>query len=213
MIALGQVFGRWTVDRYIKSRRGRGRWECVCACGARKILLGYKLSSGNTKSCGCWRRDRLLKHGFTSRSGGRASRTREYTSWAGAKERCHNPDAQAYDRYGGRGITMCERWRVDFTAFLADMGARPTPRHTLDRIDNDGPYSPENCRWATYGEQNRNTRQNRWIEFNGETLCLQDWALRLGMSSNGLVRRLHLFPVAEALTRPVVYQAPHRRRA
>ena len=104
--------------------------------------------------------------------------------------------------YAGRGITVCERWRTSFAAFLGDMGPRPTPQHSIDRIDNDGNYEPGNCRWATRSQQMRNTRCTRRITFNGETLGVRDWAERIGISTPGLFYRLEYWPVDVALTAP-----------
>jgi len=111
------------------------------------------------------------------------------------------PSDRAY--YAGRGITVCDRWRDSFVAFYEDMGPKPSPAHSLDRIDNDKGYEPGNCRWATRTEQMRNTRANRWITFAGETLTLADWSERLGIHKETLTRRLETWSVEEAMTRPV----------
>jgi hypothetical protein len=128
--------------------------------------------------------------------------TPEYSSWRSALQRCCDPTFVYYSYYGGRGITVCERWR-DFSNFYADMGPRPTPQHTLDRIDNDGPYAPKNCRWATRQEQARNRRSNRMLTHNGETLCLSEWAERIDLPANALYMRLYNgWSTEQALTRP-----------
>ena len=106
----------------------------------------------------------------------------EYNAWCGMKTRCTNPNRPYFADYGGRGITVCERWRDDFAAFLADMGPKPSPRHSIDRIDNTKGYGPDNCRWATPADQARNTRRNINITRDGVTLCLRAWCERLGLN-------------------------------
>jgi hypothetical protein len=128
---------------------------------------------------------------------------REYKIWASMKQRCLNPNQKGYLNYGGRGVRVCTRWCDSFEAFLADLGRRPSPRHQLDRIDNDGDYEPGNVRWALRAVQNRNRRGNRWIEFNGERRVLKDWADLLGMRPGMLRKRLELgWSVERALATP-----------
>lgn len=119
--------------------------------------------------------------------------------------RCNNPRSKKYPRYGGRGITVCGRWlRGGFRVFVADMGPRPSPKHSLDRIDNDGPYSPENCRWATMTQQQRNTMRNRLLAFQGQTMPMSEWAERLGMNPKVLRNRLTRgWSVDRALSTPM----------
>lgn len=157
----GQRFGRLVVLRYAgKNRSKHCLWECVCDCGSHKTVETSSLNCGHTKSCGCIHRElaerKNLSHGH-NRVG---RRTPEYRSWVGMIQRCTNPKAENYARYGGRGVTVCERWH-DFTNFLADMGPKPSPKHTIDRIDNEKGYEPGNCRWATVTEQNRNQRRHQ----------------------------------------------------
>lgn len=111
---------------------------------------------------------------------------------AGAIQRCHNPKNPNFDNYGGRGIVVCHRWQESAEHFIADMGPRPTPKHTLERIDNSGGYNPGNCRWATRAEQNANTRQNHRLTIDGESLILAEWARRAGVSGNLIRDRLRL---------------------
>lgn len=139
---------------------------------------------------------------ITDRPFGRTRYLPEYRSWLGMRQRCFQPNNPAYPGYGGRGITVCPEWS-DFAAFYRDMGPRPSPTHSLDRIDNDGPYSRENCRWATKSEQARNRRSNRLLTLNGETMLQSDWAKRLGVEDRRLEHRLSLgWTVERVLTQP-----------
>lgn len=124
----------------------------------------------------------------------------EYVAWVSMKTRCHNPRSLNYRGYGSRGIKVCVRWLHSFANFLADMGPRPSKLHSLDRIDNDGNYNPGNCRWATHVEQQQNTRNNRRLTYNGETLCLSEWARRLGIGRTSLRCRLRHYPADIALS-------------
>lgn len=191
----GRKFGRLTVVATAgKNKRGRILWACECSCGATTIVAGSDLTTGNTKSCGCLQKDRTSqaahKHGFNG--------TSTYSSWACMKERCLNPKNKGYKDYGGRGITVCERW-MRFEDFLADMGEKPEGA-TIERIDNDKGYFPENCRWASKLEQNRNRRSNRRITFQGETRTLSEWAEILGIHWGTLLSRLKKHPVNIAFT-------------
>lgn len=178
----GRRFGRWVVLRrgtpYTSPQGARQVcWLCRCDCGTEKDVFGGALRTGASTSCGCYQRElphNSFKHGL--------SKTPEYASWLGARSRATNPDDPGWENYGGRGITMCQRWLDSFEAFLEDMGQKPTPMHTLDRIDNDGPYAPENCRWADKKQQGRNRRSNRLIAYQGQTYPLVELAERLGLT-------------------------------
>lgn len=113
----------------------------------------------------------------------------ERAAWHSLKNRCGNPNSSRYSRYGGRGITVCERW-FSFENFLADMGPRPSAEHSIDRIDVNGNYEPSNCRWATAAEQSRNTSRNQWLTLNGKTQCLSDWAKEIGITISTLRERM-----------------------
>lgn len=137
------------------------------------------------------------------------SHTPEYRAWQTMRLRCTNPDNAAWANYGGRGITVCARWMEDPAAFLADMGKKPSPLHEIDRIDNDGPYSPENCRWVLRKVNDRNRRSNRSITHAGETLTVAEWAERTGLSATVILHRLNAGWSAElALTTPPRAKAP-----
>lgn len=198
----GARFGRLTVIREAQRTeqpRIRRRWECLCDCG-NIVVVGHgdlrRVGEKATRSCGCLRSRRGTDHPLSKHNG---SDTRLYEIWSGMRKRCRNPRYKSYKNYGGRGIFVCERWDVSFAAFRDDMGDPPVGM-TLDRINNDGPYSPENCRWATKKQQANNTRTNRRISFQGETLHLNEWATRLNMAPSTLCMRLKRLPVAKAMT-------------
>jgi hypothetical protein len=196
--AIGQRFGKWTVIGEL-FRRGTTKYvQCACDCGTQKGVNIYNLASGASPSCGC-----VTRRSGRNRIHGRAG-TPDYNRWMHMLRRCHNPRNARYSLYGGRGIAVCDRWRGPdgFLNYIADMGPRPSPKHTVDRVDNDGPYSPENCRWATQSQQCRNRRDSRNITFNGETLNIMEWAERLGMHHMTLRRRLETWSVEKAFTIP-----------
>lgn len=128
--------------------------------------------------------------------------TPEYNSWYGMVQRCTNPNRRYYHRYGGRGISVCERWKK-FENFIADMGLKPTPQHSLDRIDNDGDYTPENCRWATQSEQMRNSNIGQDLTINGVTKKVREWGAEYGIPGSTIRDRLRYgWPAKDAVTKP-----------
>lgn len=155
------TYERLTVIEHIgPSKNGSVRWLCQCECGNTKIVRGDSLANGNTKSCGCLQKD-IARETHTTHGHIRTDkRSREYLTWSGMKARCTNPKASNYKHYGERGITICETWLNSFKQFLEDMGERPE-NTSIDRIDNDGNYEPDNCRWATAAEQRSNQRRNK----------------------------------------------------
>jgi hypothetical protein len=184
----GQRFDRLVVIcREGRDKRGSYLWKCICDCGKIYFAVNSHLLRGGLKSCGCLRIENRIKHGNSPASGA----SKEYNSWKCIKARCLNPNNPEYHNYGGRGITICDRWKNSFANFLEDMGAAPSEIHSVDRYPNmNGNYEPGNCRWATPKEQARNTRGNVFIQYNGETLCIMDWANRIGLSFSGVMYHL-----------------------
>lgn len=197
-----------------KSRPNRTvpKYQCRCDCGTVTSVGQFELASDNTRSCGCLRSEkasagasaRNLRHGLLATG---TKRPPEYSVWRCIKRRCHDPANQDYPRYGGRGIVVCDRWRWSFVAFYRDMGQRPSRAHQIERVDNDGPYSPDNCRWATVKEQSVNRRTTVFLSHNGERLTQTEWAERTGIKASTICYRLKAgWSVADALTKP-----PNRR--
>lgn len=194
-LCLGQAMGKPTVgevfgDATVLRRVSGWKCECRCKCGKIWVVRDAHLQCGDTKSCGCAK----VKHG--------KNRTPIHLTWKGLKARCQRTTNPQFKDYGGRGIYVCDRW-ADFSNFYADMGDRPKGM-TIDRIDNEGPYSPENCRWATPKQQCRNTRKNVAIRHNGMTMCMSEWAEHLGMNRRTLFSRLSCgWSTERALETPV----------
>ncbi len=167
-----------------EKQKGCTVWICRCDCGAEVRARSYELIKGDTKSCGCFRRDfpwiGRVTHG--------KSETSEYRIWESMKKRCHNPNNHAYAHYGGRGITVCERWHK-FELFFEDMGCRPGEKYSIDRRDNDGNYCPENCYWATVKEQHRNKRSNVYVVYQGQKVILADACKLAGIPYDRVKRR------------------------
>jgi hypothetical protein len=196
------------------SGRARARWNCRCECGTEKLVLDQSLrlalrrDAGGSRSCGCLLLERSLQHGHN-----RAQRpTPEYMSWLGAKKRCQNPKNDSFYRYGGRGIEICAEWDDSFETFLRDMGPKPDPSYSLDRIDPNGHYEPGNCRWAPSGVQSRNRSGICWYGFEGQPALLSDIAAFFGitrdaakaLARSGLLRRLEHAPRVPDHVRPLV---------
>jgi len=197
----GKHFGQLTVLAFFNIRPKLGAyWLCHCECGRETVHRGADLRKGYIISCGCHKaqcaRESLTTHGL--------SHLPIYGRWHGMLQRCSDPNHVAYARYGGKGIAVCERWK-SFENFYADMGEPPSDKHSVERIDGSLGYSPQNCCWATASEQNRNTSQNRNITFRGQTKCLADWAIELGINYGTLQSRIGKYgwTVERAFTTPL----------
>ena len=195
----GQRFGRLVVIEYI----AKSYWRCRCDCGNLTDARYCDLRRGLKRSCGCLK---IEVEAVIHRTHG-LSYSSEYHIWATMIARCTNPRAVGYENYGGRGIFVCERWRGEhgFTNFYADMGPRPSLKHSLERKDNDGPYSPENCMWATRQEQNANSRHCRYITVEGLTKTIAEWSRLKGTCEATIRRRLNEgWSSADAVNYPAV---------
>lgn len=193
----GKVFGWWTVlhrgPDFTRSRMAG--WICRCSCGKISRVRHQKLIRGESKSCGCFAVKTATIHGMWNRD--------EYGIWHSMIRRCTNPSHEAYGRYGGRGITVCQRWLESPRNFLDDMGPRPSKRHSVERINNDGNYDKTNCRWATMKEQLRNTCVNHLLELNGVTKTMIEWAEVTGLKYTTIKERIvRGWPVDKALSMP-----------
>ena len=188
-------YGRLTVLRRVPSNNNHLRWLCRCSCGEEVSVQSSNLSSGNTKSCGCLQKE-LTALRFTTHG---QRQTKEYVIWADLRKRCRNKKWKDYKNYGGRGITVCDRWER-FENFLEDMGLRPEGL-SIDRINNDGNYEPDNCRWATSKQQNRNRRSSHLLSHRGETHCIVEWAEILDINAETLYTRINKlkWPIEKAL--------------
>jgi hypothetical protein len=187
-IYIGEKFGRLTVISY----KNKGHWECLCDCGNTSYVYTGSLRRGFTNSCGCIHKEqlsaRVTKHGL--------SKSNEYKILRYMKDRCYNKNNSRYGDYGGRGIKVCERWLHSVENFVADMGKRPSKKHSIDRIDNNGNYDPDNCKWSTVSEQNCNQRIRKdAVLFDGKNAS--SWAKELGISWRAAYQRIkrngHIF--------------------
>lgn len=191
---IGRTFTRWTVIERAPNVGRHVHWLCRCDCGNTGMISSTNLVEGKSRSCGCLQLDTVTTHNMID--------TPEYATWISMRSRCYTKTNASYPGYGARGIKVCARWQ-SFENFLADMGNRPEG-HTLDRIDPNGDYSPENCRWATPETQSNNRRNNWLLTFDGRTQTVAQWAKEVGISKNTLLGRLKWgWPTEDALTWPV----------
>lgn len=161
-VSIGDRFGRLTVIAPAAPKHGHRAFTTRCECGKEHVVAGSDLARGAVRSCGCLNQEMRIARNTTHGHAARGRRHVLYQVWCALVRRCTDPKSADWPDYGGRGITVCDRWRTDFAAFLADMGERPSPKHSIDRIKNDRGYEPGNCRWATGSEQALNRRPKRW---------------------------------------------------
>jgi hypothetical protein len=166
----------------IAGRRGVF-WMCVCDCGSITTKYGGYIRNRSAVSCGCAMAASKRKHGM--------SKSPEYKAWDNARSRCYRQKDPKYPLYGGRGISMCEEWRNSFEAFYADMGPRPTSKHSLDRVDGNGHYEPKNCRWATIEEQNNNRSSNRHITVSGVSMTVAQASQKYRIPHHKILARVN----------------------
>lgn len=209
----GRVFGKWTILQEVAVRERPVTWAsghrterarfllCRCQCGATLEVNRKNVLSGLSTNCGCVRRQKLsdkATHG-EARPG---RTTAEYKIWRGILARCYMPSASGFHRYGGRGIKVCDRWH-DYANFLADMGRKPSPRHSVERENNDGDYEPDNCVWALPWVQALNKSNNHRITLDGVTLTITEWARLRGNTAQRIIARLNSgWPEADAIHTP-----------
>ena len=201
----GCTFGRLTVVRPSTTVTRVTRWECICDCGSTVIIATDSLRQGNTKSCGCQKKELARERMCKTMTTHGATGTHVYRIWSQMWQRCTNPNNKKYALYGGRGIAVCTAWE-EFGAFAYDMGPRPSPAHTLDRIDSNGNYEPGNVRWATQTEQQNNRRNNRVLVVNGESVTLAELGRMCGMKPALIGQRIDRdgLSVEEAVSKRVV---------
>lgn len=204
----GRRFGRWVVKSKGDTVCGKVKWNCVCDCGASSMVDGGSLGRGVSTSCGCQRDEetarRNFKHGVTTGCH-TAQPPRTYNCWRNMKARCQNPKNHKYPIYGGRGISVCEKWQT-FAGFFEDMGECP-PKHSIDRINNDGNYEPGNCRWAGVEQQMSNQSTNNNLFFDGRTMTIAQWSRETGIASTTILQRISRsgWSVERALTEKVQF--------
>ncbi len=198
---VGQKFHRLTVTCFSGLDKGNNSlWQCLCECGNIVVVGGNRLrhKTAPTKSCGCLKIERIKQSNTTHGM----SRTPTYKSWRSMIDRCSNLKTSGYEDYGGRGIIVCEQWRSSFEVFLEDMGVRPEDS-SIERLDPDGNYEPDNCIWASDIEQNNNLRTNHYLTFQDETLTLAEWARIKGLTYNTISMRLRSnWDIERILTTP-----------
>lgn len=189
-----------------RDKWGANQWLFECDCGNETITRPDWVRLGKVLSCGCYRAERagerMVKIATTHGHSSNGKLTSEYNSWRNMRDRCNLPSSESYKSHGGRGITVCEQWS-SFQTFLSDMGPKPTPKHTIGRMDNDGNYEPDNCEWETSNQQMRNRTDTRWVEYQGRKMSLAEACELSGQTRTRVNARLRLgWTIERALTQP-----------
>jgi hypothetical protein len=189
----GRRYDRWLVLSFSHKKSRASHWLCRCDCGTEKVVCGASLKFGASRCCGCTRLANMLAtrttHGATKGATKGGQRQPGYNVWRNMRRRCTNPDAPEYPGYGGRGITVCPEWLNDFAQFIADMGPRPSPQHSIERRDNNLGYSKDNCVWATGQEQANNKRTTVFVTIDGKQMPLSDACRKLSISRSVVSQR------------------------
>lgn len=189
----GQVFNRWTVIEFAFVKSKKTFWKCRCECGNVRYISSYSLRKGLSKSCGCYHSELMSKRPLAKTHGLYYKCPRLYRIWQNMKNRCCNKNVKKYKYYGARGIKVCEEWKYDFQVFYDwAMSNGYADDLSIDRIDVNGNYEPNNCRWVTMKEQSNNKRNNHLIRFNGKTRTLQEWSDELNIDKHLLISRIKL---------------------
>jgi hypothetical protein len=202
---VGQRFGRWTVTGLGTKRGVHYVWALACDCGRSFERQAESITCGKSTQCHvCQAQDAAASRALPTPSRVGGKQRPEYKVYAAMLARCFDPTNKYFYRYGGRGIGVCDAWRESFHAFYADVGPRPGPGYSIERVDNDGEYEPGNIRWATAKEQARNTRRNRWLTVDGRTECVAAWAEEMGVRPQLIFKRLAMgWSEEDAVKRPV----------
>lgn len=196
---LNKTFNKLTVIELLPLVPNKPRkWKCICSCGSTATTTSYALRSGHTKSCGCIQKEKIktlnLSHGKTGSA--------EIKIWYKMRDRCMNPKSKSYKHYGARGISICNRW-MDSSLFLSDMGTRPSPHHSIDRIDVNGNYEPSNCRWTTHTQQANNRRNTKQYTYNNDTKTIPEWCKALNLNYKNVNLRIsQKWSIHRALSTP-----------
>lgn len=198
----GQKFGKLQVLSYSHTGKDkRPYWNCICDCGKIKVANGKSLRNGDVRSCGCFNIESIIKRQTTHGK----RKIKEYNVWEKMKSRCYCEKDKRYKHYGGRGIIVCDEWKNSFENFINDMGLRPNVNYSIDRIDNNGNYCKENCRWATRLEQANNKSNSRLLTYNGLSLTTRQWSEKLNINYKTLNSRISKkWTIERALNTPII---------